>query len=326
MMAAIGPSPGARPSMQKSIRNLDLNLLVIFEAVYSAGNISHAARQLALTQPAVSNSIARLRDHFGDPLFVRDTRGVKPTIRSQQMIGPVRDALRLIGEQLEDGAEIDLATYKRLFRVVIADPLEPSIMPPLVREIDAHAPGIVVESRPASQTQIVTELNAGTLDLACFTYFASAPGLIIEPLCPIDVVAVARRGHPGIMEELDAETFARLGHVTFINELKSASNIERDIVQGGTIRRVPYMTGTLWSIAAMAGRTDLIGILPRTFAEELAEGFNLALYETPMPITSQSLYMIWHERNDRDIGHRWLRQRLADAASDVFVGRGRSDP
>lgn len=305
--------------MQKPLRNLDLNLLVVFEAVYSAGNISHAARQLALTQPAVSNSIARLREHFGDPLFVRDTRGVKPTIRSQQMIGPVRDALKLIADQLEDGAEIDLATYKRLFRVVIADPLEPSIMPPLVREIDTHAPGIVVENRPTSQTQIVTELNAGTLDLACFTYFASSPGIVIEPLCPIDVVAVARRDHPGLAGGLDAETFARLGHVTFINELKSATNIERDIVEGGVRRRVPYMTASLWSIAAMAGRTNLIGILPRTFAQELAEGFNLALYETPMPITSQSLYMIWHERNERDIGHRWLRQRLADAAKSLFA-------
>jgi DNA-binding transcriptional LysR family regulator len=311
--------------MQKPIRTLDLNLLVVFEAVYSAGNISHAARQLALTQPAVSNSIARLREHFGDPLFVRDVRGVKPTIRSQQMIGPVRDALKLISDQLDDGGEIDLATYKRLFRVVIADPLEPSIMPSLVREIDAHAPGIVVESRPASQTQIVTELNSGTLDLACFTYAASAPGLVVEPLCPIDVVAVVRRGHPGIGAELDVQTFARLGHVTFINELKSATNIDRDIVEGGVRRRVPYMTGSLWSIAAMAGRTDLIGILPRTFAEELADGFNLALYETPMPISSQSLYMIWHERNEREIGHRWLRQKLANAAKGLFERRTLTD-
>lgn len=191
-------------------------------------------------------------------------------------------------------------------------------MPPLVREIDAHAPGIVVESRPASQTQIVTELNAGTLDLACFTYFASAPGLVIEPLCPIDVVAVARRGHPGIVGGLDAETFARLGHVTLINELKSASNIERDIVQAGVRRRVPDMTGTLWSIAAMAGRTELIGILPRKFAEELANGFNLAIHETPMQISSQSLYLIWHARNERGISHRWLRQKLVHAARSVF--------
>ena len=78
------------------------------------------------------------------------------------------------------------------------------------------------------------------------------------------------------------------------------------------------MTGTLWSIAAIAGRTDLIGILPRKFAEELADGFNLALHETPMPISSQPLYMIWHERNERDIGHRWLRQRLMGAARAVF--------
>lgn len=304
--------------MHKNIRHLDLNLLVVFEAVYSAGNISHAARQLALTQPAVSNAIARLREHFDDVLFIRDGRGVKPTIRSQQMIGPVRDALRLVEDQLNAGREIDLPSYKRLFRVVVVDALEPFIMPPVIREIDAHAPGITIENRPASRGQIIDDLIAGTLDLACYTYQASQPGVVMEPINPIDVVAVTRRDHPAIRGELDVATFMAHGHVTFIHELKSKVHIERDIATGAGARRVPYMSGTLWSIAAIAGRTDLIGILPRNFAAEQAEGFNLAIYETPMPIAEQFHYMMWHERNDRDIGHIWLRRRLAEAARSVF--------
>src|ERR1700712_2963157 len=97
-----------------NLRNFDLNLLVVFDAVYSAGNISNAAKQLALTQPAVSNAIGRLRERFDDPLFVRDGRIMKPTLRSRQMIGAVRDALGLVRRQLGDGAAIDLASYKRL--------------------------------------------------------------------------------------------------------------------------------------------------------------------------------------------------------------------
>ncbi|HEX7791439.1 MAG TPA: LysR family transcriptional regulator, partial [Afipia sp.] len=89
--------------MSANLRNIDLNLLIVFEAVFSTGNISHAARQLALSQPAVSNALTRLREHFDDPLFVRSGRGVKPTNRSLQMITPVREALQLIRRQLDGG-------------------------------------------------------------------------------------------------------------------------------------------------------------------------------------------------------------------------------
>src|ERR1700712_4286342 len=129
------------------LRNFDLNLLVIFDAVYSVGNISNAARQLSLTQPAVSNAIARLRERFDDPLFVRDGRNMKPTLRSRQMIGAVRDALRRVQGQLGEDATIDLATYKRLFRIVVTDALEPFLIPPLAIAIDEAAPGITIDNR-----------------------------------------------------------------------------------------------------------------------------------------------------------------------------------
>ena len=119
--------------MTVNLKNVDLNLLVIFEAVYSTGNISRAADRLSMSQPAVSNALARLRELIDDPLFVRAARGVEPTSKTREMINPVREALGLIGRHLDKGVEIDLSTYKRIFRVIIVDALEPIIMPPLVR-------------------------------------------------------------------------------------------------------------------------------------------------------------------------------------------------
>jgi len=306
-----------------NLRNFDLNLLVVFDAVYSAGNISHAAKQLSLTQPAVSNALARLRERFDDPLFVREGRNMKPTLRSRQMIGAVRDALKLVRRQLGEDADIDLSSYKRLFRIVITDALEPFLMPPLVNEIDALAPGITIDSRPSGSTHVINELIGGTLDLALYTYQASAPGVVMVPVCPVEAVVVARRDHPRISGTLDIETFMACGHVTFINELKALSNIERDIAHGAGMRRVPYMANTLWSIAAIAAKTDLLGLLPRRLAEELAAGFGLAIHRPPMKIAEQHLYMMWHERNEDDIGHRWLRQHMTAAAQATF-GDGRS--
>lgn len=121
--------------MAFNLRKIDLNLLVIFEALYATGSTGRAAERLGMSQPAVSNALGRLRDLIGDQLFVRDTRGLKPTSKSNEIIRPVREALGVIGSQLITSDSIDLSTYQRQFRVIIADPFEPILMPPIVRAI-----------------------------------------------------------------------------------------------------------------------------------------------------------------------------------------------
>ncbi|WP_322517779.1 LysR family transcriptional regulator [Rhodopseudomonas palustris] len=296
-----------------NLRNVDLNLLIVFDAVYATGNISHAARQLALSQPAVSNALTRLREHFDDPLFVRAGRGVKPTLRSQQMIDPVREALRLIRQQFDGDRSLDLASYKRTFRIVIVDPLEPILMPPLLREITAHAPQVTIESRPPWNTNVTDDIIAGTLDLACYTFPVSAPGLVFETICPCDNVVVARRGHPGIGATLDARTFMALNQVALINELRGHINIDRDITTRGGNRRIAYMVNKVWSMPAAVGSSDLVAVLPRRFAELMAPVFNLQIHESPVPISEQHFHMIWHERNTDDPGHKWLRDTMLEA-------------
>ena len=294
-----------------NLRNVDLNLLIVFETVYGTGNISHAAAQLSLTQPAVSNALARLREHFNDPLFVRAGRGVKPTNRSEQMIAPVREALGLIRSQFDANRAIDLAAYQRQFRIVIVDVLEPILIPPLLREITAKAPNVSIETRPPSQTDVIGEIIAGTLDLACYTSIKSQPGLVIQTICPCDYVIVARRDHPEIGNSLPARTFVRLGHVGLINELQRQVSINQDITTSAGKRRVVYVVNKVWSVPSIVANSDLVAVLPRAFAELMAPIFGLAVYDAPMPISPQEVYhMVWHERNRDDPGHQWLRATL----------------
>lgn len=307
----------------KSVRNLDLNLLIVFDAVYSTGNVSHAARQLSLTQPAVSNAIARLREHFNDPLFVRAGRGVKPTIRSQQVIEPVRDALRLIRAQLDGGGELDLLNFRRLFRIVVADPLEALLMPPFLRTIDTVAPHVGIETRPPSHTRIVDELMAGTLDLACYTFLVSVPGLVIVPIAPCDHVIVSRKNNSKIGKTLDSETFMSLGHVALIPELRGHANIDRDITTRAGTRRIVYMVNKVWSVPAIVAGTDLVSILPRAFAERVAPIYGLAIHQSPVPISEQEFHMMWHEKNNDDPGHKWLRETLFAGAGIEMPKYGR---
>jgi DNA-binding transcriptional LysR family regulator len=296
-----------------NLKSLDLNLLVVFEAIYSAGNISHAADQLAMSQPAVSNALGRLRDLLNDPLFVRAKRGVEPTSKANDMIGPVRDALGLIKRQLDGSGEVDFATVRRRFRVLMIDALEAILMPPVLKVITDKAPGILIESLAGFRVDFVNEIMNGTLDLAFYVYPVNAPEIISVPVCPVDVVIVARRGHPKIGKTLDLETFRSLKQVTLVPELRALTHVDKDLAAHQLPRDVAYMVSRMWSFPPIIERSDLIGILPRSFVEEVSRNFDLVWYDPPMKISEQYLHMMWHRKNEHDAAHRWLRETFLTA-------------
>jgi len=299
--------------MNKNLKNVDLNLLVIFEAVYATSNISRAAERLGMSQPAVSNALARLRELIGDPLFVRAPHGVEPTIKAREMIRPVREALGVIGQQLGSSSNLDLATYKRLFRIIIVDVLEPIIMPPMMRTIMSQAPGIGIECiQPDGK--FYEGIKAGTIDLACFAFPVDTTDMIVKPICPMDLVVVSRRNHPAIEKPLDLDTFQQLTQIAVGRELRGLTNIDKNLIARGLPRKVGYMAAKIWSMPAMVERTDLIGILPRRFVQEISGNFALDVHEMPTEMPEQFMYMMWHANSEHDPGHVWLRESMMEAA------------
>jgi len=298
--------------MRINLKNVDLNLLVVFEAIYSAGNISHAAERLGSSQPAVSNSLTRLRELVGDPLFVRGKRGVDPTVKAKQMIEPVREALGLIGLQLSVGPELDLSNYERIFRVMMMDLLEPILMPQVISEILEKAPGIAIECLPPNPNS-ADQLRNGTIDLACFTYPPNPTEIITVPLDEAAVTVIARKNHPGIRGKFTAETFMSLGHIALTRELRAMGNVDKDLTAHGLSRKVVYMVNRVWSMPAMVERSDLIAILPSRFAHEVSKNFDIELYPVPFKPSEQYNYLMWHTRHEHDLGHKWLRDAMLAA-------------
>jgi len=297
--------------MNKNLKNVDLNLLVIFEAIYATSNISRAADRLGMSQPAVSNALARLRDLIGDPLFVRASQGVEPTIKARDIIRPVREALGVIGQQLS--GTIDLATYKRIFRVIMVDALEPIIMPPVVRTLMSEAPNVHIECIQGD-AKFYEGIAAGTIDLACFAFPVDTTDMIVKPICPVDLVVVSRRDHPAITRPLDRETLQGLTQIALGRELRGLTSVDKGLMARGMPRRVGYMASKIWSMPPMIERTDLVGILPRRFVEEIAGNFALDIHEMPIEMPEQFVYMMWHANSELDPGHKWLRESMMQAA------------
>ena len=265
-----------------------------------------------MSQPAVSNALARLRELIDDPLFVRAPRGVEPTIKTRELITPVREALTLIGRHIGTTANPDLSNYKRLFRIAVIDPLEPIIMPAVVRTITSQAPGINIECIQP-HPRVFDEIRAGAIDLACSAYPADMTNLVVRLIGPADIVVVTRRNHPGISKPLDLETFQRLPHVALIRELRGFTNIDRILAANMTPRRVVYMVSKIWSIPPMVERTDLVGMLPRAFVNAIIGNFDLDIHEPPTELPEQHLYMTWHANSEHDPGHIWLRESMMQA-------------
>ena len=297
---------------KKSLRNLDLNLMVVFEAIYASGNISHASKHLALSQPAVSNALARLRTLMEDPLFVRTKTGVAATPKARRMIGPVRDALKLLGAQIDSG-EPDFATYERHFRIVISDPIEAVTMPAVVNALAAKMPKVTLECLSGFRADFVNELVEGTADLACYIYPTPTPDLVTVPITPFDVVVVTRRGHPAFRKKITAEAYLKLRHIMLSPDLRNKIHVEQSMAAQGALRRPMYTVNKLWSFPFMIERTDLVATLPRWFAQEVQKNFALDIHPSPVPVAEQHIYMTWHVRDNDDPGHKWLREAMLAA-------------
>ena len=169
-----------------NIRDLDLNLLFVFEAVYTTGNISKAARQLGLSQPAVSNALTRLRKQLDDQLFVREGNGVVPTARAESIIEPVRTALGTIQTGLGPVESFDPLKSKKHFRLIVADPLEPIILPELLK-ITEQNDQLTYELLPPQSVNIEEALLQNRIDLAIFLMPERIGEILSAPLFPVDL-------------------------------------------------------------------------------------------------------------------------------------------
>ena len=302
--------------MMEDLRNFDLNLLIVFEAVYTAGNISHAAKQLHQSQPTVSNSLARLRELIDDPLFVRKGNGVEPTAKAISMIGPVREALQMIRSGVADSNEFNPEQDIRHFRVVLVDLLEPILMPPIVRKIQQHK-AVTLEMLPLAYEPVIERLNDGSVDLAVAPHYPDAKETEQEVVGRANTVIIARKNHPEINGSISLDQYKTLGHMALIPKLRVMARIDEVLRQHGISRHIVYTSSKFWSFPHMIANSDLIAQVPGDFAREAAKYYPLQLCPVPFDLQEQLFYMIWKSNRTNDSSHRWLRNQIRAAYEEM---------
>ena len=296
----------AHPSRPLS-RQIDLNLLELFETVYRTRNLTAAGSHLGLTQPAVSRGLARLRVMYGDALFVRQQRGVAPTPFADNLAAPVSAALATLRSTLERPV-FDQALQARTFRLAMSDVGERIFLPPLLEHLSRSAPKVSIDILSPSQEQLQEGLAGGQIDLAVGFFGALSKQVRHQRLFRERFVYVARQGHPAVHGRLRREQLRDLPHVIGGPQgMQHAAAVEK-VLSGARVKaRVALRVHSLLCIGPVVAENDLIGLVPGNLAAVVATNVPLQLLEPPMQVPGFDVTMVWHERLHRDPANEWLR-------------------
>src|SRR5688500_18666600 len=293
-----------------NVQDIDLNLLRVFDAVLHEKGVTPAAARLGLTQPAVSNALARLRKLLGDALFVRTPRGVDATPFARELAEPVRQALALLESALAHGPGFDPASATRAFRFYMSDLGQVEFLPPLVERVQNAAPGVRLEAVAADLEHIGDALGAGALDLAVGFLPALGPPVERRALFRDPYVCLMRADHPAIGSRLTRKQFVEASHVLVTYRGGGHRVIEEALERAGAARRIALRVPHFTVVPMVLERTDLILTLPARVARVFERRGRFKALPPPVPMPSAEVAVHWHERFEADPGNRWLREQV----------------
>ena len=293
-----------------NLHRIDLNLFAVFDAIYTAGSLTKAADVLCITQPAVSNSLARLRDMLNDPLFVRTGHSMTPTPVAQNIIGPAREALGLLRKSVLESHVFDPLTSSKAFNFASRDLLEVSIMPRLISSLQTTAPNITVTNYEISRSQVVSAMASGNLDFFADASAFTDPHLKKQHIASDRFVALARKNHPLLQQGLTLDIFLKIGHINVSQRKTGAGPIDIALDKIGRKRRVVMRGQHFLTVPSTLVKTDLIACIPY----HLAKHYDLAMYEIPFEIPLIEYFLYWHVSADLDNAHRWMREQIMSVA------------
>ncbi|ODP33880.1 LysR family transcriptional regulator [Pandoraea sp. ISTKB] len=306
---------------------VDLNLLVVFQHLYNARRVSRVAEALGVTQPAVSNSLARLRKLFNDELFIRTSRGMLPTPMATELAEPVAAALDALHGVFNRQLAFDPATSRRAFQIAMTDIGEVHFLPKLTHALGERAPGITISTVRNTAVNLREEMAAGQVDLAVGhlpdltaeffqrRLFRQKYVCMFRPGHPLDRVAKSSRSK-AVAKSMTREDFERSEQVMVVAAGTGHGQVDefmaRVHVQRNIRLRVPHFV----ALADILHTTDLIATVTEKFAQRSAQHFGLRYVDHPIDIPDVQINLFWHARYHREPASQWMRTLLFELFSE----------
>ena len=292
------------------ISRIDLNLLVVLDAIYTEGGITRAADKLHLTQPAISHSLGRLRELFKDELFAREGRAMVPTPLARNLIEPVRRALRGLEATLNELEAFDPATTQKRFTLAVRDVFESTLLPPLLRRVTRAAPSIDVAAVQISRRDVESELGAGTLDCALDVLLPMSDQVRHRRISLDRQVVVARKNHPAVKRGLTLATYLKQHHV-LVSSRRSGPGLEDvELSRQGLSRRIRLRCQHYFAACRAVSQTDLVLTMPGNYAKIANKQFGNQILPLPLEMPSLDAYLYWHANVDNEPANKWLREQI----------------
>ncbi|MEJ7931506.1 LysR family transcriptional regulator [Ramlibacter sp. AN1015] len=316
-----------------NFRTLDLNLLRVFDQVMAERNLTRAARNLSMTQPAVSNALARLRDFLDDRLVVRSGYGVEPTPRALALWPAVSEALRQLEASIAPGS-FAAAEASNTFVLAMADATAAELMPGLVEIIEREAPGISVRVLPLTTRDPRRLLDEGQIDLAVGYFPAVLADLTAQAQAGVAAVfdhqrlydgryvCVMRDAHPLAAAELTLDAFCAAHHLLVSFSGRPFGFIDEALASLNRKRRIVLTVNQFFTAGRVVSGSDLLTVLPHHFVRVTGMASELTWRELPFPVPAVHVDALWHRRVGTRGDHRWLRGAVSDAAARAFAAQG----
>ena len=322
------PSPKSFKPL--NFRTLDLNLLRVFDEVMAERSLTRAARNLSLTQPAVSNALRRLRETLGDELVQRSGQGMAPTPRAVMIWPAVREALRQLQASLIPD-EFLPAQATNSFVLAMADATAAELLPGLTDILEREAPGASIRVVPLTTRDPRPMLDGEACDLAVGHFPSVVPDLTVkvqsgetmpfffERLYDGEYVCVMRKYHPLAAGSLGLDAFCDARHMLVSFSGQPYGFIDESLAALGRKRRVVLTVNQFSTAGWVAAHSNLLTVLPQHFVRLTGIGAGLALRPLPFTVSPVHVDSLWHRRSDRHSAHVWLRQALMRAAARAFA-------
>ena len=299
------------------LNDLDLNLLLVFEAILHTGSVTGAADEVGLTQPSMSNALTRLRDHFNDPLFVRTQGSMQPTPLAASLAGPVQAALQQLREALEGKRHFEASESTRCFKICMTEIAQRLLLAPLLGHFATHAPGVQVATVDMFPDATQAALASGDIDLAVGYFVNFGPDFYSQRFFQETYVAMLRSDHPATANgQLTVDSYLDAQHIVYVPTAASHQTLEtvldREFVKLGRKRKVGLRVAHSLGLSNVVASTDLVLTVPSRLGQVLADVFGLLVFPLPLDVPPIDIKQHWHARYHHDPAIRWLRAQFEE--------------